>query len=542
MLGGLPSYYHYSWEGASEEPLVQSVQSLLANSKDTILSNYIRQYNEALNLFQEQSGVSLSDEQSAVLDFAAEETLTQQDLEAALSSVVNKTPISGTDIGGGTGLVAAIQALNQKVTVTNKTLTNLSALMDAFTNATDLYKQVEESIVADGGNLRSKAKAKSTVVRQIVQNILNHPDGSEWNRGSKGYINGISGLSQRLNQWLVLLYALTTNRVPRGSKTAVKAAIIQTVKHDMNGLVTALGNVGTRVASAVATAQFVETLNSQIDVSKLKVSAHTSGGFIGHTIKIENNGAVQSLLSSVKSELSALSGMQGRVGDKLSIKLPKANVQANQQIWSDTLDANINNVTVKTTTSVRTLSSGSQRIGSITLQRSSPMLSLLIQELNLSSNNVIGLLQLAMAQNSSEPDSTWNDLREYTKKALLIPALTGLGTADFSNMNLATMIKINDYLIPMPQFLNYLQAMLTRQADVLGESFTGYISLEGFPSRSTFTKINAWQPPAQNNWIAAHRRSRLASSEGMGLLQSTKLRMRLRNLNLTMLIKAGSII
>ena len=542
MLGGLPSYYHYSWEGASEEPLVQSVQSLLANSKDTILSNYIGQYNAAFNLFQEQSGVSLSDEQSAVLDFAAEETLTSQDLEAALSSGINQASISGTDVGGGMGLVAAIHALNQKVTVTNKTLTNLSALMDAFTNATDLYRQVEDSIIAQGGNLRSKAGAKSTVVRQVVQNILNHPDGSEWNRSSKGYINGISGLSQRLNQWLVLLYALTTNRVPRGSKTAVKAAIIQTVKNDMNGLVTALGNVGTRVASAVATAQFISTLNSQIDISKLKVSAHTSGGFIGHTIKIENNGAAQSLLDSVKSELSALSGTQGRVGDKLSIKLPKANVQANQQTWSDTLDANINNVTVKPTTSVRTLSSGSQRIGSITVQRSTSMLSLLRQELNLSSNSIIGLLQLAMAQGSNEPDATWNDLREYTKKALLIPALTGLGTADFSNMNLATMIKINDYIIPMPQFLNYLQATLTRQAGVLGESFTGYISLEGFPSRGAFTKINAWQPPAQNNWVAAHRRSRLASSDGRGLLQSTKLRMRLRNLNLTMLIKAGSII
>lgn len=542
MLGGLPSYYHYSWEGASEEPLIQSVQSLLASSKDTILSNYIGQYNAAFNLFQEQSGVSLSDEQSAVLDFAAEETLTSQDLESALSSAVNKAPISGADIGGGMGLVAAIQALNQKVTVTNKTLTNLSALMDAFTNATDLYKQVEDSIVATGGNMRTKAKAKSTVVRQVVQNILSHPDGSEWNQSSRGYINGISGLSQMLNQWLVLLYALTTNRVPRGSKTAVKAAIIQTVKNDMNGLVTALGNVGTRIASAVATAQFIEALNSQIDVSKLKVSAHTSGGFIGHTIKIDNNDAAKSLLNNVKLELAALGGIQGGTGDKLSVKLPKTNVQANQQTWSDTLDANINNVTVKPTTSVRTLSSGSQRIGSITVQRSTSMLPLLMQELNLSSNSIIGLLQLAMAQGSNEPDSTWNDLREYTKKALLIPALTGLGTSGFSNMNLATMIKINDYIIPMPQFLNYLQAALTRQADVLGESFTGYISLEGFPNRGAFTKINAWQPPAQNNWIAAHRRSRLASSEGMGLLQSTKLRMRLRNLNLTMLIKAGSII
>ena len=542
MLGGLPSYYHYSWEGASEEPLVQSVQSLLANSKDTILSNYIGQYNAAFNLFQEQSGVSLSDEQSAVLDFAAEGTLTSQDLEAALSFAVNQAPISGNDVGGGMGLVTAIQALNQKVTITNKTLTNLSALMDAFTNATDLYKQVEDSIVVEGGNLRSKARAKSTVVRQVVQNILNHPDGSKWNRSSKGYINGISGLSQRLNQWLILLYALTTNRVPKGSKTAVKAAIIQTIKNNMNGLVTALGNVGTRVASAVATVQFVETLNNQIDISKLKVSAHTSGGFIGHTVKIDNNGANQNLLNSVKSELAALGGTQGGTGDKISIKLPKANVQANQQTWSDTLDVNISNVSVKPPTSVRTLSSGSQRLGSITVQRSTSMLSLLMQELNLSSNSIIGLLQLAMAQGSNEPDSIWNDLREYTKKALLIPALTGLGTAGFSNINLVTMIKINDYLIPMPQFLNYLQAMLTRQADVLGESFTGYISLEGFPSRGAFTKINTWQPPAQNNWIAAYRRSRLASSEGWGLLQSTKLRMRLRNLNLTMLIKASSII
>ena len=93
--------------------------------------------------------------------------------------------------------------------------------------------------------------------------------------------------------------------------------------------------------------------------------------------------------------------MQGRVGDKLSIKLPKANVQANQQTWSDTLDANINNVTVKPTTSVRTLSSGSQRIGSITIQRSTSMLSLLRQELNLSSSSIIGLLQLAMAQGNN---------------------------------------------------------------------------------------------------------------------------------------------
>ena len=541
MLGGLPQYYHYWWENAEEEPLVQEVQTVLANAKDTILSNYIGQYNAAFNLFQEQSGVSLSDEQSAVLDFAAEGTLTAQDLESALSSSMNQVPVSGTDVGGGMGLIAAIQALNRKVTITNKTLTNLSNLMNAFSKATDLYQQVEDSIVATGGNLRTRAKSKSSVVRQVVQNILNNPDGSEWNRSSRGYFNGVAGLSKRLNQWLALLYGLTTGSVPRGSKTAVKAAIIQTVKNDMNGLVSTLGNVGTRVASAVATAQFVKTLNSQLDVSKLGI--HTRGsGFVGCDVKVKDNNEAKALLSSVEKELSALSNSAVSNGDKISIKLPKANVSANQQVWSDTLDANINNVTVKTTTSVRTLSNGSQRLGSITLQKTSPMLSLLLQELNLSSDNIIGLLQLAIAQGSTAPDATWNLLREYTKKALLIPALTGLNSSSVNGARLGTMIKINDYFIPMPQFLNYLQAMLTRQAGVLGERFTGYISLEGFPNRGVFTEINSWQPPAQNNWLAAQRRSRYVRSEAMGLLQSTKLRMRLRNLNLTMLIKAGSII
>ena len=147
---------------------------------------------------------------------------------------------------------------------------------------------------------------------------------------------------------------------------------------------------------------------------------------------------------------------------------------------------------------------------------------------------------MANGNGSSEPDSAWYDLREYTKNAMLIPALTGLGRENsLSQGTLATMIKINDYLIPMTSFINYLQAMLLRRTGVLGQQFSGYISLEGFPARSKFTAVNQWMPPMVNNYRAAKRRSNIAETSGMGLLQSTKIRMRLRNLNLSTLINSA---
>ena len=101
------------------------------------------------------------------------------------------------------------------------------------------------------------------------------------------------------------------------------------------------------------------------------------------------------------------------------------------------------------------------------------------------------------------------------------------------------MIKINDYLIPMPRFINYIQAKLLRKAGVLGDQYSGYISLEGFPTRQKFTDENKWKPPAKNNWLAAMSRSNEAELTGMWILQASKIRMRLRNLNLSMLINSA---
>lgn len=537
----LPEYYHYRWSSALEEDAVQSALKLLNDTKDSILSNNINQYSSALQQFQQDIGINLTDEQNAILDFAADETLTPQDLEQMLSQSMNSAPISGSDIGGGVQLVAAVNRLNREARKTNTKLTNFSNLMDAFTKATDLYQQVEDAIFGTGGKLPQTQRERSIVVGRVVRSILAAPNGTQWQQRLKG--GGIQSLSNRLNQWLVLLYALTNNQVPRGNKTAVKDMIITIMRQNFSGLIGALGEVGTLTASTVATAQYMATMNKHMDIIKSQLHGRQSGGDgLNYSIKIDNDEYSDAIFKQLINQLQALNNRKISVnGDKLTLTFPNVQIKADQQIWSDQLQASINNVTVKTTTNTYTSKQGTQKVGSITLQSSTPLLSLLYRELGFSSQTIVGFLQIAMANgDSSEPDSAWYDLREYTKNAMLIPALTGLGRENsLGQGTLVTMIKINDYLIPMTSFINYLQAMLLRRVGVLGQQFSGYISLEGFPARSKFTAVNQWMPPMVNNYRAAKRRSNIAETSGMGLLQSTKIRMRLRNLNLSTLINSA---
>lgn len=538
----LPNYFHYRWSSAQEEPAVQSALKLLSNTKDSILSQSVSKYAGILQQYESDIGFNLTDEQNTILDFAADETITAEDLDKMLSSAMVDSPISGQDVGGGQGLISAVARLNQEVRKTNSKLQDFSDLMDAFSKATDLYQQVEDAIFGIGGKLPTTSRGRAIVVGRVVRNILAAPNGTSWQRSLKG--GSIQTLSNRLNQWLVLLYALTNNQVPRGNKTAVKNMILTIMRQNFSGLIGTLGEVGTLTASTMATAQFYATNENMMNRLKSQLKGkHSGGNSISYDIKIDNDEYSAMILDNLKNQLKALNGRQfSQSGDKITLKFPQTQIKADQQVWSDTLDANINNVTVKTTTNVYTARNGSQKVGSITLQSSTPLLSLLYRELGFSSQTIVGLLQIALANGdgSSGPDSAWYDLREYTKKAMLIPALTGMDRENgLANGSLTTMIKINDYLIPMPRFINYIQAMLLRKAGVLGDQYSGYISLEGFPTRQKFTDENKWKPPAKNNWLAAMSRSNEAELTGMWILQASKIRMRLRNLNLSMLINSA---
>lgn len=542
-LGGLPDYFHYSWKNASQEELVQRAQNTLNQAKDNILSNYIGQYNAAFSDFQDTSGFALTDAESAVIDFAAKETLTEADLLNAMNFGVIGSTASGQDIGGGQGLIQAVYRLNELLRETNQTMVDLSNLMDAFSQATDLYQRIENAIIGNGGNMRLRAKNKSIVVQEIVQNILSNPDGETWNIGTSGKYDKFD-INNMTNQWLVLLYALTTNQVPSGSSGAIKNAILQKVKKSSSTLVGALGEVASLYASTVGTANVLTSVDKALDSSKLKLEAKVIGqNSIGYEIKVEKDPAMQAMAEDLQKYINmANRTVITDLGNKMQLKFPAAQIKSDQTIWEDNLKVRVNNVSVKTTKSIKTLKNGSQRIGSLTIQSQSPLWTLLMREGRLNGSTVTGLLQIAIAQGGNEPDAVWNNLRNFLKQAMIVPALTGLGRENLSLGNLTTMIKINDYLIPMPQFLNYIQAMLTRQNGILGEQFTGYINLDGFPSRSKFTSINEWQPPSENNYLSAIRRSNRVALEGWNLLANTKVRMRLRNLNLTMLIKPGSIV
>lgn len=539
---GLPDYYHYRWSSAKDESAVQAALKLLDSTKDSILAQSINQYSSALqNFYSGLSGLELTDEQSAIIDFAADETLTAQDLNAQLSQALVTSPVSGTDYGGGQQLVAAVQNLRREAQKSNRKMINLSDLMDSFAK-TDLYTQVEDAILGEGGNLKSQ-RSRSIVVKRVVRNILASPDGTEWEQNMKG--RKIDGIGNKVNQWLILLYALTNNQAPRGSKTAVKTIILNAVRDSLSSLTGALGEVGGLTASIAGTAQYYETLNKHMKDMKNdleKKSKVTGGNGLSYSVKVKNDEYTSAILNNLKNQLLALNGKQFTTSeDKVTIKFPKVQMKADQQIWSETLNASINNISVKTTKETYTTKSGTQKIRNLTLQSSTPMLSLLYRELKFSSQTIIGLLQIALANGNgnSEPDSAWYDLREYTKQAMLIPALTGLNRESLDKRSLVTMIKINDYLIPMTRFINYIQAMLLRQAGSLGQQFSGYISLEGFPTRSKFLAMNEWVDPQTNNWFSAKRRSYMAEVSGMNLLQSAKIRMRLRNLNLSTLIKSA---
>lgn len=538
----LPNYFHYGWSSAQEEPAVQSALKLLSDTKDSILSQSVSKYAGILQQYESDIGFNLTDEQNTILDFAADETITAEDLDKMLSSAMVDSPISGQDIGGGQGLISAVARLNQEVRKTNSKLQDFSDLMDAFSKATDLYQQVEDAIFGTGGKLPTTSRGRAIVVGRVVRNILAAPNGTSWQRSLNG--GSIQTLSNRLNQWLVLLYALTNNQVPRGNKTAVKNMILTIMRQNFSGLIGTLGEVGTLTASTMAIAQFYAANENMMNRLKSQLKGkHSGGNSISYDIKIDNDEYSAMILDDLKNQLKALNGRQfSQNGDKLTLKFPQTQIKADQQVWSDTLDANINNVTVKTTTNVYTARNGSQKVGSITLQSSTPLLSLLYRELGFSSQTIVGLLQIAMANGGGDsgPDSAWYNLREYTKRAMLIPALTGMDRENgLANGSLTTMIKINDYLIPMPRFINYIQAMLLRKAGVLGDQYSGYISLEGFPTRQKFTDENKWKPPAKNNWLAAMSRSNEAELTGMWILQTAKIRMRLRNLNLSMLINSA---
>lgn len=541
-LGGLPEYFHYRWSTSAEEPSVENVQRYLASAKDTILSNYVSTYNTAFKDFYQQTGLDISAEESAMLDFAADGEVTAQDLENALSAANDSAAISNANAGSTSGLAASVQALNDKVTKANTTLTNLNDLMNAFTNNENLYSMVEQSIITEGGNLRTKNRFKSSVIREVVQNILKQPDGTSWNKAAHGHIQ-TGALPQRLHQWLLLLYALINKKIPKSSIAAVKSEIIAVVKKDLTPLISALGDVGVQTTAIVGTSQFFAALDKTFKDSNLEVHS-TKGKFIDYSVDMTNDAYMQSLLTNLEGELLSLNaGQIFREGETISIQFPKVEPKSSQQVWSGTLRANINNVSTKEGKVSKTLNSGSQRIGSISLSHNDALLLLMMRELKLSASDIIGLLQIGIAQeDGGEADAIWEDLREYTRQAMLIPALTGLGREGLSEGTLTTMIKLNDYLIPMPQFLTYLQAALTRQPEMFGERFTGYIQLEGFPNRGKFLSLNEWQPPLYNSWIGAKKRSYMAETSGMRLLQNSKLRLRIRNINLSLLIKAGSVV
>ena len=427
----LPKYYHYRWSSAAEEPAVQSALSLLNDTKDSILSNYISQYSSALQSFQQQIGLNLTDEQNSILDFAADETLTPQDLENVLSQAMSSNPVSGQDLGVGAQLAAAVAQLNQETRNTDTKLTDFSNLMDAFSKATDLYQQVEDAIFGTGGKLPQTARGKAIVVGRVVRNILAAPNGTQWQQRLKG--GSIQGLSNRLNQWLVLLYALTNNQIPRGNKRAVKEMILTIMRQNFSGFIHALGAVSTMTASTVATTQFLETMNSQMKQMQSQLKGKYSGGrTISYSVEIDNDKYSAAVLNNLKGKLKTLNNSQSAVsGDKITLTFPNTNIKANQQIWSDSLKASVNNVTAKTTTSVYTNSQGTQKIGSITLQSNTTLLSLLYKELGFSSQTIVGLLQIGLANNDYDCLLLCSDgLHGYVDEQIIKKVLTQQKSAE----------------------------------------------------------------------------------------------------------------
>lgn len=192
----------------------------------------------------------------------------------------------------------------------------------------------------------------------------------------------------------------------------------------------------------------------------------------------------------------------------------------------------------------KTLRSGEKRIGELKIQSGTNLQTALLRELQFSAQDVVGLLQIVLANGSgSVATKTWQQLRKYLQMAMLVPALSGLGKENGMTNNLVTKVKINDYLIPMPQLLNYIQFALARQFSLDNSKFTGSISLKGLPSVSKFQELNTWEGDSGvNNGALALKRSKRASTAGLNLLQSTKLDLRVRNLNLTLLLNSGAIL
>lgn len=545
----LPRYFHYSWINAAEENAVKSVQQILATPKEQILSRYISGYAEAYKIFQENSGITLTPEQNSLIDLAATETITEQDLRNALSSGVSQAPVFSGGLDGSSNLVNAIAKLSQELKKMNEKMINFNALIDAFLGAKDLYVRIEDSIIGNGGNIRTMTKNKSKVIQEVVQNILNSPDGTTWNSSSSGHVETIAGIGASMNQWLVLLYAVAGGKVSGSTAEAAKQAILKGIKQYAYNLEGAVLEVGTAITNAQASfmaASNINNLNEEIAASAARSFAHLSGdNQIGYTIKVENNKYLQAIMNKAQGQfLSKNKGLVNSSQQLVNVEFPESSMKADQQVWSEDLLLHYDNISVKATTSEKTLRSGEKRIGELKIQSGTNLQTALLRELEFSAEDVVGLLQIALANGSgSVATKTWQQLRKYLQMAMLVPALSGLGKENGMVNNLVTKVKINDYLIPMPQLLNYIQFALARQFSLDNSKFTGSISLKGLPSVGKFQELNTWEGDSSvSNGVLALKRSKRASTAGFNLLQSTKLDLRLRNLNLTLLLNSGAIL
>lgn len=501
----------------------------------------MQQYSTALTNLQKNTGIIINPEAAGVIDFAAKGKITQEDLAKALNAGIAPTAVAGVDVDGSVALVYAVQRLSQELQKSNDIMSSYNNLIDSFNGARGIYQQIENAIVDKGGNLLENLNTRSEVIKEVVQNILNSPNGSEWNVTTSGNIQKIDGIDDIYNKWLVLLYGVTSGVVPKDDE-AIKQAILDNIKASANNLKGVALEVGTLYTGEMASkiiANQINDLNQEIEHSiKTQVSGNNA---IGCTVEMRADEAMTRLISQSITDTDFR--MASSKGGYVTMTFPSKSMKADQRIWSDTMGINYDNISVKATTAIKTVGkSKSKRVSEIKLQSSSPMLYVLMREIGLDGYDIAGVLQIGLAKTGKQPDVLWNRLKTFVGVSMLVPALTGLNK-ESDGINLVTKVRINEYLIPMPQLLNYVQARFANSARLNGESFTGSVDLKHFPARSKFTALNEWVgSKGQNNAKEAKERSAQASSAGMSLLYNTKLELRFKNLNLSMLMKSGAVI
>lgn len=508
------------------------------------MSRYLSQYASAYKLFQEGSGVTLTSEQGSILDLAAKETITKEDLDSALDSGVGNVTAALGGADGSMGLVRTIASLSGQLAKMNDKMVNFNALVEAFSGAKDLYARVESSIISDGGSVRAKSKNRSKVMQEVVTNILRSPDGSAWNSASHGHVETIEGLGKTMNQWLVMLYAVASRGVRTGTAYAAKQAILEGIKQYAVNLENAVLDVGSALTDAQASSLAARNINDLDDEIEKRIADSrvvlSGASSVQCEVKMERDSYLKELLK--QSPSLSVNEESSRGTSLVSVKLPDTTVRSQQQVWSGDMQLHYDNISVKSTVSERTLQNGEKRIGEIKLQSSTSLQTVLLRELRFGAQETIGLVQIALARDDEDVTAyLWDKLKQYVQIAMLVPALSGLNRGNSLDA-LTTKIKINDYLIPMPQLLNYLQFALAKQAvSYDGLKFTGSLNLKGFPSIGKFISMNEWVAPREPDVPAAMLRSKHASASGFDLLQSAKLTLRLRNINLSLLLKAGAL-